>query len=485
MGLLTSTVLSVDSFRATANLDYYTKSGVGYGGALAYHDPQKFRGALQVYTINDKTRDTQRWGADGGYWWEAYDSSDSLNNKSGAIYFSQLELRRVSDPDFNDDFFRANPYVVSPDQITRTSIVRQSAISNLRVSYSKRSKLSEDRRSFINDEEISPKADLTFNPFAFGKTGIVNNLNFSFNSTAIGDNDPVRYLRGGWSSSKNFKLHPNFNLIPKVFYDQQTILKDSGNSGDDSFIGRYGADIALRSNLVTGMLDTGYRYSKRMQSSSLPDSPQNPDENAQENMFYVQNYYMPSTNLYFKLASGIDVGNKADNYIKSRLIPLIMEINGLMPSIGTNVFVRNSYDLTEGGNQSFILNASFHAKENGFASFGVANYNTNQELGTNSDVFLFTTQFSIAPKKFSWRADMGIDFNVGDSHFAAYSKHILVHKDFHDFGIMLGIRDRNQNLSFSFRINVYCGKAEKKPADKEIDRYWYPWRAENMTRDNF
>ncbi|MDR0953475.1 MAG: LPS export ABC transporter periplasmic protein LptC, partial [Elusimicrobiota bacterium] len=259
-GFLTSTVLSLGNFRAKANLDYYTKSGFGYGGEVAYDDPQKFRGSLQAYTIHDNVQDEQRWGIDGGYWWQAYDSSDSLN-KSGAIYFSQLETRNVSDADFNDDFFRANPYVVSPDKLTRASVVRQSKISTFRVSYSNRRELNPDDKTYSNAEETLPKVDLNFNPFVIkGTGGLVNNVSLSFNNTHLEDYDFVQYFSGRWTTAKNLKLHRNFTLTPKVFYDQQIILKDPTNNDKDTFVGRYGGELNFRSDLITGMLDVGYRY---------------------------------------------------------------------------------------------------------------------------------------------------------------------------------------------------------------------------------
>ena len=46
-----------------------------------------------------------------------------------------MKTRTVSDPDFNNDFFRNNPYVVTPDKLTQTSLVRQSRVSNFRISY--------------------------------------------------------------------------------------------------------------------------------------------------------------------------------------------------------------------------------------------------------------------------------------------------------------------------------------------------------------
>jgi hypothetical protein len=82
---------------------------------------------------------------------------------------------------------------------------------------------------------------------------------------------------------------------------------------------------------------------------------------------------------------------------------------------------------------------------------------------------------------------MGLDFEIdGSSSVSAYSKHIKVYKDFHDVTLMVGVRDRNQNLSFTLRINILCGAAPaQSKAQKEINQYRYPWRDDRMIRDNF
>jgi hypothetical protein len=90
---------------------------------------------------------------------------------------------------------------------------------------------------------------------------------------------------------------------------------------------------------------------------------------------------------------------------------------------------------------------------------------------------LFTTKFAIAPKESTWRANMGVDFEIKDSSIRSYSKHILVYKDFHDFNLMLGVRDRSNNLSFHFAVNILCGaKSKETPAQQLINQYWYPWQ---------
>lgn len=478
-GFLTSTVYAKNNFAAKANLDYYTRSGFGYGAEVAYEDPQRFRGSLQAYTINDKVQDEQRWGIDGGYWWEVADTSDSLNKGNGAIYFSQFETRNVSDADFNDDFFRSNPYVVSPDKLTRLSAVRQSGWETFRIGYTMREQLNADDKTYSNAEEYAPKIDWIFNPFVIkGTGGIVNNFSLGFNNAKIEEYDFVQYINANWRSSKDFKLHPNFTLTPSVFYKQDAILKDPTNNDEDTFVGRYGGELNLRSNLITGLLDIGYRYTKRTASGSLTNIEYQ-DTDEEENLVYVQNYYMLGQNFYFKLAGGYDLRDSSESWeAKYRVEPITAEAGYFSPYTGANFFLQNIYDV-HNGNQAFVLDSTFKSIGDSYANFGMTNYSTDR------DRFLFTTKFLIAPKNFTWRADMGIDVSVSDSSLYAYSKHIKIYKDFHDISVMVGVRDRNQNLSFSFRINILCGAGKKNKALTQADEYWRPWRDDNMVRDNF
>ncbi len=483
-GILTSTVYSKGDFAATGNLDYYTKAGIGYGLTLGYDDPDKFRGNIQTYTIKDRVLDTQRWGVNGGFWWEIYDNSNSLNDEDGAMYFAQTRTRTVSDPDFNNDFFRNNPYVVSPDKLVQTSLARQSRVSNFRISYYDISKLDESTKTFHNYETDLPEIAWTFTPFVLPKTGgVVNNLNFYFNNTKFNENlddhnDYLQYFKANWKSSKSFRLNRTFTLTPSVFYDQEIGFKDPASQEKDNFVGRYGTEINLRTDLPTGMLDFGYRYKHRTTDKVLVTDEfaeyQNIFNREEQNAFYIQNYYMPLNNLYFKVASGININeNKKSWDLNDRLEPLLAEIGYFDQKTGTNFYLQNLYDFAA-GNQAFVLNTTFRDPRNPdqkFITLGVTNYKTSR----NS--FLFTTQFAIAPKNKTWRADMGVDFAVKDSSLRGYSKHILFYKDFHDFNLMLGVRDRRHNLSFHFAINVLCGASGKEtPAQQRINQFWYPWQ---------
>ena len=474
---LTSTVYSNGNFAATGNLDYYTKAGLGYGLTFGYDDPKKFRGNIQTYTIKDRVLNEQRWGINGGFWWEMYDNSDSLNNEDGAIYFAQFKTRTVSDPDFNNDFFRSNPYVISPDKLVQTSLVRQSRVSNFRLSYYDISKLNEAQKEFYNYRTDLPEIAWNFTPFVLPKTGgIVNNLNLSFSNTKVENSDFLQYFKGTWKSSKNFRLFRNLTLTPSAFYDQEIAFRDPLTQKKDNYVGRYGAEVNLRTDLPTGMLDFGYRYKRRTTDKVLvSDDFRDIFNREEQNVFYLQNYYLTAQNLYFKVASGVNINNNTDVSweIKNRLEPLLAEIGFFNQITGTNFYLQNLYDFAS-GNQAFVLNTTFHNPrdpDNSYITLGVTNYKTDR----NS--FLFTTKFALAPKNSTWRADMGIDFEIKDSSVHGYSKHILVYKDFHDFNLMLGVRDRSQNLSFNFMINVRCGGVKQEtPAQQRINEYWYPWQ---------
>ena len=100
-GIMTSTVFQPFlQLRPKLNLDYYTKSSFGFGGELTAVQSDTLRGSAEAYYINDKADNadldlasTKRWGVQGGYWWEMYDSSDHFNNPTGALYQFQTQFR--------------------------------------------------------------------------------------------------------------------------------------------------------------------------------------------------------------------------------------------------------------------------------------------------------------------------------------------------------------------------------------------------------
>ena len=119
---------------------------------------------------------------------------------------------------------------------------------------------------------------------------------------------------------------------------------------------------------------------------------------------------------------------------------------------------------------------------------GLTNYETYQDpysvYRTYSNRYAFTTFFGLRLPDASWKLDLGIDFQLQDRSFKSSNKLLRFSKTFHDAIAEITLRDRNDNLSVAFRINILCGKYTKPPTETlPENRYWYPWRGENDLRD--
>ena len=164
-GILTTTTFpQVWLLRPKLNLDYYTKSGLGVGTELTAVPSEKLRGSGEFYFIDDHAdyedfslNNSNRWGVQGGYWWELYDSSDHFNNDTGALYQFQTQFRMVSDPYFYDSFFRSNPYIFMPDQDTNFSFSRQTRKSTLRINYQQKDLFVWSKEKYMAQERVLPE----------------------------------------------------------------------------------------------------------------------------------------------------------------------------------------------------------------------------------------------------------------------------------------------------------------------------------------
>ena len=79
--------------------------------------------------------------------------------------------------------------------------------------------------------------------------------------------------------------------------------------------------------------------------------------------------------------------------------------------------------------------------------------------------------------------DLGIDAVFEPHSVVGFNKLFRFSYDFHDARTEFTIRDRNNNLSFAFRINILCGGDKRAQAQTPEDTYWYPWRSQGDLRD--
>lgn len=502
-GILTSTVFDpVLGFRPKLNLDYYTKSGVGIGTELMAVTTPTLQGTGEFYYIHDNAspvelgkEETNRWGVRGGYWWEMADSSDHLNNEHGALYQLQTQFRMVSDPYFNDSFFRGNPYIFMPDQQTNFSVSRQTRRSTLRVSYDQQDIYDWNKMKFIAQTRTLPEIKYMLHPVNL--LGLSHRVEAGLDNTSYMEESFRRSGNARWTAEKAVRLARGFTFTPSVFYDQTVTFADPQYESKDSWVGRIGTDLNVQTETLLGTTDFGYRYTKRLSTNTVTTDQHSLDRGEERNKIYLSNYYRPSFNTYVRFETGFNLANTTTNlqtgvqrelgweHLKSRVEPLLLEGGYNSPNGNFRFFVQDIYDLQE-KNQAFITQLDFIYKRQ-IIGFGLNNFANHEDIAsqyrTYSDRYTFTTSLGIRPNNPNWFIDGGFDFQIQDKSFTGFNKMLRVSRTFHDARLELTVRDRNQNLSFAFRVNVLCGGDPRKQRALPEDQYWYPWRSENDLRD--
>lgn len=513
LGILTSTVFKpVLNLRPTLMLDYYTKSGVGIGGGLTAVESPTLRGAGEFLYINDQAdydeidlNSSNRWGFQGGYWWEMYDSSDHFNNPSGALYQFQTQFRKVSDPYFNDTFFRSNPYIFMPDQETNFSVSRQTRRSTLRVSYQEKDIFAWDKQEFLAEKRSLPEIKFMLLPFNDPLLKTANRLEVDFNNTSTlqykngipNEEGPYqRQAHARWTAEKSFRLTRGLTFAPSAFYDQ-TVTFDDKQYGKDAWVSRVGTDLNLQTRTFLGTMDFGYQFTKRLSTGTLSSDHLSPDKGIERNRLYLNNYYRPTFNTYVRMGTGFNLSDYTYDltdgfgreigwgHLKERVEPILLEWGYNSPDGKINFFIQDQYDL-EKKNVSFIAQSNFMIK-NHLIGLGLNNFSDYTDPGslyeTNADRYTATTTWGIRPAGGKWLADLGIDAEFFRGSVVGFNKLLRVAYTFHDARVDLTVRDRNHNLSFAFRINVICGANNRAQAQTPEDAYWYPWRSPGDLRD--
>ena len=515
VGVLTTTAFpAIFQLRPKLIVDYYTKSGLGLGGELTATDSPTLHGSGEFYYINDQAdysdivlADKKRWGVQGGYWWEMYDSSDHFNNPTGALYQFQTQFRMVSDPYFYDSFFRSNPYVFMPDQETNVSLSRQTRRSTLRVSYQQKDIFAWDKQEFLAEKRSLPEIKYSLLPFNDPWLHTSNRLEIDFSNTSVleyNDGTPneegpyQRQAHAKWFTEKSFRLNKNFTLLPQVFYDQTVTFADKNNDNKDAWVARVGTDVNLRSRSFLGNTDVGYQFTKRLSTGTWTSDQVSLDQGIEKNHLYVKNYYRPSMNTYVRFETGFNLSDTTTNlktgyleklsweHLKSRIEPLTMEWGYNAPSGKMNLFMQEMYDISD-KNIHFIAQSNFVIK-NQTIGLGMNNFANHTDPGslyqTQADRYTFSTSWGIRPPSAKWNLDLGIDFSLFRGSWSGFNKLARLTYNFHDAQTEFTVRDRNKNLSFAFRINILCG-GDKRANQQQLsqDQYWYPWRQPNDLRD--
>ena len=511
-GILTTTTFpEIWLLKPKLNLDYYTKSGLGVGTELAAVASEKLRGTGEFYFIDDHAdyndfslNNSNRWGVQGGYWWEMYDSSNHFNNPTGALYQFQTRFRMVSDPYFYDSFFRSNPYIFMPDQDTNFSLSRQTRKTTLRINYQQKDLFVWSKQKYMAQERTLPEIKFSRLPFndPWLKTASRFEINFTNTSTLQYDQDKIpeegsyqRQLHAKWITERSLRLSRHFTLLPRVFYDQTATFADSAYNDKDAWVSRIGGDINLQTRTLLGSTDVGYEFTKRLSTGTLTSDQTSLDKGIERNHLYLKHYFYHRSGSYVRFESGFNLSDSTVNlrtgyleelpwdHLKTRIEPLVLETGYMSPGGLFTAFVQDQYDINK-KNINFIAQTYLNVAEQ---SFGIgfnnfANYvSPDSKYQTQADRFTFTTTWGLRPKNSRWELDAGIDFSFYRRQFSSFNKMLRFAREFHDARIEATVRHRNSNLSFAVRFNILCGQGNRKQVPQTEP--FYPWMDNSRIRN--
>ncbi|MBU2530483.1 MAG: hypothetical protein KKD35_05530, partial [Elusimicrobia bacterium] len=453
-------------------LDYFSRKGFGAGGEYSYYNWAKNITNLSVYRIKEYGSSNDRLGLNGGYW--------HLFNRdnSRASYYSQSFFKWMSDPDFNNDFFRSNPFAINPNKQANIAFTRQTNRTITRVSAESRYERNATDNIFQKTYESAPKINFNTMSFKFKKLPFLHAFTANFESTK--ESLVPYYQKKGnatWTVSNNFKLSERFTFYPAVFLDESVFVSTA--SATDLWIGRYGANLNLRYDRMFGSFDLKYAYKRRLQDNKLKNDNLSADSGEELKTIGYEIFLRPNYNMYFRSASDYDLRDYFSKTALRRISHITNEIY-FMAKNSLSFFAQNTYS-PSAGNQSIVSQINKGTDKN-YVGFGLANYKTSKET------YIFNNTIGFAPRNSSWRIESIFRYQLAKKSglllkdISFFERSFILHKDFHDFRTMWKFTRRPNVNEFFFLINLRVDKKVKEVTDKS-DAYWYPWRKDNEIRD--
>ncbi len=465
--------------RAKLFLDYFSRRGLGTGGELDFRLPEKSIGDISVYRIKEYELVKDRWGLSGGFWHRLNRFSES----DPAQYYGQGFFRVLSDPKVNNDFFRSNPFAVSPDEQASVALTRKTNYTVTRLSAYGRETHNYDYSAFKKADSSVPRLDFNTVPFKVLRLPVLNTFT-GYLESAKDDGQTFTQKRGNgvWTVTKSVPLVKRLTLSPSVFYDQSLFISTASGEAD-RWVGRYGGSANLRYDRAWGSVDLSYSYKRRQSVNKLSPDSAAPDRGQETSSLASQLFLMPRFNTYYKLGTSVDLRDYYSASLTKRLAPLYAEVY-YAPRPDTDIFAAENYSL-HGGSNSFVAQVNVGDKVN-YVGGGVANYSTAPRA------WVIGNTFGFRPWRGSlWRAEAVLRYRLlseGGLNFSEikfFEKGLTLYRDFHDFHTRWDFKVRSGGVKeFFFYVSLKMNDPARYDSLEEKSReFWHPWRKEGEVRD--
>jgi len=463
--------------KITAYLDYFALKGFGLGGEFNFRRPEKNISNISVYQIKEYDSSDYRWGVNGGYWHAFNNFNES---EDSAYYYSQYYFRLLSDPKFNNDYFRTNPFAVSDDKQFSVSLTRKTKYTVLRVSAEEKELRDEDNELFLKEKAYAPKLDFYTVPFRILNLPFLNSVQaYAGNGYETYSESYHKEASAEWTAFKQVPLGGGFSFNPSLYYEQSVYISTAAEE-NDVWTGRYGGKANFRYSRGPGTLDFGYEHLQRMAENKIFDDTRSDDYGQEKRSLYAELFVMPDADFYLKAGTAYSLQKYLGGHLSDRMEPVKAELY-YSPSDRVDLTAQTVYDIRQSSG-SFLLDAKAGSEDN-YISFGAAHYTSDRDAVTLQNVL----GFKLYPSA-SWRAAAvlryRLSFDDKEDLFDFFEKSFTLYKTWHDFNTRLDLRQRTGGIfEVSVQVSLKLNSSKKNSLEEKSREYWHPWREENSPRD--
>ena len=394
----------------------------------------------------------------------------------------------MSDPSFNNDYYRSNNTPVSPTLTNSAALVRQSTFTTTRLSYTRLDGPDPSNpNGFLKSSEDAPRLDFNTSSFKLRPLpGLQQVTAFADRNYTAGRPFDQSTAGGAWNTTGNVPVSRDLTFAPSVGISETYLTKDNvvDASGaapvrDDVFRGRYFTTADFRFKSLVGVWDLKHGYTGRLAANSFSADAGAADHGVEQNMLSLQDLAKPTKRSTLIVSSGYDLRQTPANApapleFKDRLQPITAN---LQVSAGSKITasVNETYKVDAGAQsqQSFIMQADYGSPGQNHAGLGFSKNAANpRQTQWNQSLGLF-------PKIWGWSLEASAQWRSGGGEPAKLlTSNLTLRKTWHDFEGQIGAISRPHAVveySADFRIRFRESPAQtiSRPAEESE---WYPWR---------
>lgn len=450
-------------------LDYYSRKGFGTGGEFFGYKESDFKFNISYYRINEYGKAPLYWGINGGVWKNLY----SYDRKS--LYFQSF-ARLPSDPYFNSNYFRSNPFVVSNERQYDVSFTYAMKNSYLRANTYTIYHSSGD--SFFRYKQVLPKIEYTFLTKKISFLPLLHSFYISAENVEMNDAYFQKHSYINYTLYNSFSIYRNLTSYTYLKFDYDTLFSTSSNTSNISIM-KYGVNSLLRYSMSNMSFDLSYSGVFRSYPNRFSVDSKSSDNGVESSLINAGLFFVSDIYHYMNLKTGYDL--KSYPYkvsFSQRILPFSFEY--YKSFYNYELYFHEVYSIIT-GHKSFMTNMITNFEKN-YLNVGFSNYDTIKERFIISTIL----GYNPVPKK-GWLWEIGLRYYMDfskDMRFKFFEKIFVINKEFHDFNAKFALRTRKDNTEFFFYITMKMNDPYRKDKiDNEIDKEFRPWRKFYDERD--